>query len=117
MEMSMNKIRLVCLVVALFAYVVAVASTIAAHAAAGRSASSEARRTTLNLEIDSRATATLTRVASLETGNLPKPWPAPIGHRQPRAADVVTSTPDSPDFLDRENASVDRRIRGVCVGC
>jgi hypothetical protein len=117
MEISMSRIGFVCLVVALFAYVMAVAATIAAHAAADRSASSQSRQTTLNLEIESRVGATLTRVASLETGNLPKPWPAPIGHRQPRAVDVVTSTSDSPDFLDRENASVDRRIRGVCIGC
>ena len=115
METFMSKIRLVCLVIAMFAYVVAVASTIAAHASGGRTAPLQPRQTTLNLE--SRTSATLTRVASLETGNLSKPWPAPIGHRQPRAADVATSTPDAADFLDRENASVDRRIRGVCIGC
>lgn len=46
-----------------------------------------------------------------------RPWSAPVGHRQPRAADAMTPTPNSPDFLDQENASVDRKIKGVCVGC
>lgn len=48
---------------------------------------------------------------------LSKPWPAPVGHRQPRAADLIELTPGSPDSLDQENASVDRKIQGICRGC
>jgi hypothetical protein len=48
---------------------------------------------------------------------LAKPWPAPTGHRQPRAADVIELTPGSPDPLDQENASIDRKIQGICRGC
>ena len=46
-----------------------------------------------------------------------RPWTAPVGHRQPRAADVPTSTSVSQYVLDQEDANVDRRIRGVCRGC
>jgi hypothetical protein len=49
---------------------------------------------------------------------LSKPWPAPVGHRQPRATDLIKlMAPDSQDSLDQENASVDRKIQGVCRGC
>ena len=44
-----------------------------------------------------------------------RPWSAPVGHRQPRAADVPTST--SLSVLDQEDADVDRKISGVCTGC
>jgi hypothetical protein len=46
-----------------------------------------------------------------------RPWSAPVGHRQPRAADVPTSTSVSQYFLDQEDANVDRMISGVCRGC
>ena len=46
-----------------------------------------------------------------------RPWSAPVGHRQPRAADVPTSTSVSQYVLDQEDANVDRKIRGVCRGC
>ena len=45
--------------------------------------------------------------------------PAPVGHRQPRASDV----PDeknlgSPtDFLARENATLDKKLKSICRGC
>jgi hypothetical protein len=41
-------------------------------------------------------------------------WSAPIGHRQPRAADVPAS---ANVHIDPEDAIVDRKIRGVCRGC
>ncbi len=44
-----------------------------------------------------------------------RPWSAPVGHRQPRAADVPTS--DSLSVLDQEDADVDRKISSVCRGC
>jgi hypothetical protein len=46
-----------------------------------------------------------------------RPWSAPVGHRQPRAADVPTSTSASLQTLDQEDANVDRRISNVCRGC
>jgi hypothetical protein len=46
-----------------------------------------------------------------------RPWSAPVGHRQPRAADVPTSTSVSQSFLDQEDAIIDRKISGICRGC
>lgn len=46
-----------------------------------------------------------------------KPWTAPIGHRQPHAADVPATTMGPLDFLDQEDANVDRKISGICRGC
>ena len=43
-----------------------------------------------------------------------RPWSAPVGHRQPRAADVPASA-NVP--IDPEDAIVDRKIKGVCRGC
>ena len=42
------------------------------------------------------------------------PWPAPVGHRQPHAADV--SAPPSSPTLDPEDGNVDR-ISNICRGC
>jgi hypothetical protein len=46
-----------------------------------------------------------------------RPWTAPVGHRQPRAAYVPTSTSVSQYVLDPEDANVDRKISGICRGC
>jgi hypothetical protein len=46
-----------------------------------------------------------------------RPWSAPVGHRQPRVADVPISTSGSQSFLDQEDAIVDRKISGICRGC
>lgn len=46
-----------------------------------------------------------------------KPWTAPVGHRQPHAADIPATTMGPLDFLDREDADVDRKIAGICRGC
>ena len=46
-----------------------------------------------------------------------RPWSAPVGHRQPRAADVRASTSASEQILDQEDANVDRKISNVCRGC
>jgi hypothetical protein len=46
-----------------------------------------------------------------------KPWSAPVGHRQPQAADVPASPSPSEQTLDQEDANVDRVIRGICRGC
>jgi hypothetical protein len=46
-----------------------------------------------------------------------RPWSAPVGHRQPRAADVPASISASQEILDQEDANVDRKIGNVCRGC
>jgi hypothetical protein len=43
-----------------------------------------------------------------------RPWSAPVGHRQPRVADVPAS---ATVHIDPEDAIVDRKIKGVCRGC
>ncbi|MET4802236.1 hypothetical protein [Bradyrhizobium sp. LB11.1] len=54
-------------------------------------------------------------VAGRETTT--RPWTAPIGHRQPHAADVPATTTGMQDLRDQEDASVDRKISGICRGC
>jgi hypothetical protein len=50
-----------------------------------------------------------------ETSTLP--WSAPVGHRQPQAADVISSTLlFDLDILD-DNARIDRLVNGICRGC
>ncbi len=47
------------------------------------------------------------------------PWPAPVGHRQPRV-DQVPSENDlnNPnDAIGREDAALDRKLRSICRGC
>jgi hypothetical protein len=46
-------------------------------------------------------------------------WLAPVGHRQPRAADIPSSgsEPKALSSLDQENAIVDRKINSICRGC
>lgn len=46
-----------------------------------------------------------------------KPWSAPVGHRQPQAADIPLSTSSFEQTLDEENARIDRIVRGICRGC
>jgi hypothetical protein len=46
-------------------------------------------------------------------------WPAPTGHRQPRA-DQVPSEKDLSDpntAVNREDAALDRSIKSICRGC
>ena len=45
------------------------------------------------------------------------PWTAPVGHRQPHASDIPATTMGPQDFLDQEDANVDRKISGICRGC
>jgi hypothetical protein len=46
-----------------------------------------------------------------------RPWSAPVGHHQPRAADLSASTSASQRIFDQEDANVDRIVRSVCRGC
>jgi hypothetical protein len=50
-----------------------------------------------------------------ETAN--RPWSAPVGHRQPRSADIPASTSAPQQIIDQEDAIVDRKIKGICRGC
>jgi uncharacterized protein YcnI len=47
------------------------------------------------------------------------PNEAPVGHRQPRADQVPSEknlmNPNDP--VNRENAELDRKIKGICRGC
>ena len=47
------------------------------------------------------------------------PREAPLGHRQPRASDLPQDkNPNDPnDLLSKENALLDRKIKGICRGC
>ncbi len=44
---------------------------------------------------------------------------APVGHRQPRADQVPSekNLMDPNDLVNRENAALDRIIKGICRGC
>jgi len=44
---------------------------------------------------------------------------APVGHRQPRADQVPSekNLMDPNDPVNRENAALDRMIKGICRGC
>ena len=63
--------------------------------------------------------------AIAQTGNQPSaspkqgPWPAPVGHRQPRVDQVPPeknlSDPNNP--VNREDAALDRSIKSICRGC
>ncbi|HET7886863.1 MAG TPA: hypothetical protein VFL62_11600 [Bradyrhizobium sp.] len=45
------------------------------------------------------------------------PWPAPVGHRQPRADEVPQGKDAAADKEKREDAELDRRIKSICRGC
>jgi hypothetical protein len=44
---------------------------------------------------------------------------APVGHRQPRAADLSSqkNNTDPNDPLSKENALLDKKIKSICRGC
>jgi hypothetical protein len=45
---------------------------------------------------------------------------APVGHRQPRADQVPSEknqVGDPNDPINRENAALDRMVKGICRGC
>jgi hypothetical protein len=63
------------------------------------------------------AMAIITPVLAAGHETATKPWSAPVGHRQPRASDIPTSTSASQQTLDQEDADVDRKISNVCRGC
>ncbi|QUS39890.1 hypothetical protein RPMA_14370 [Tardiphaga alba] len=49
------------------------------------------------------------------SGNVPD---APIGHRQPRPADLPPETgKNNPDRIDAQDRELDRMIKNICKGC
>ena len=66
---------------------------------------------------DGNLTASAPFIPALKRGQetTTRPWSAPVGHRQPRVADVPTSA--SRQRLDDEDANVDGKINGICRGC
>jgi hypothetical protein len=45
-------------------------------------------------------------------------WPAPTGHRQPRADQVPQENSTSADAaMKREDAALDRKLKSICRGC
>ena len=59
-----------------------------------------------------------TSTGSTVNGNIPE---APIGHRQPRAGDLPQTSGNEKDLssdpLAKENAKLDKTIKGICRGC
>jgi hypothetical protein len=64
---------------------------------------------------------TISSTAIAQTGNSSSgkqgPWPAPVGHRQPRADQVPQGKDAAADAEKREDAELDRRIKSICRGC
>ena len=46
-----------------------------------------------------------------------RPWSAPVGHHQPRLAEVPASASSFEEFFEDEDARVDRIVRNICRGC
>ena len=64
--------------------------------------------------------------AIAQTGNHPGatsrqggPWPAPVGHRQPRVDQVPNekNVGDPNNMVNREDAALDKSIKSICRGC
>jgi hypothetical protein len=79
--------------------------------------STPSRRRVSRGTADAMALAPSFRPSMVGKETTTRPWSAPLGHRQPRAADVPTSTSASQYVLDQEDANVDRKISGICQGC
>jgi hypothetical protein len=46
------------------------------------------------------------------------PWPAPVGHRQPRLDQVPDTSGNANDAAaKRDDAELDRKIKSICRGC
>ena len=57
---------------------------------------------------------------STNSGQQLLPDAAPVGHRQPRADQVPSEKNlmgDPNDPINRENAALDRMVKGICRGC
>jgi hypothetical protein len=78
--------------------------------------------TTIALTLLSGATLAMAQNQGAgSSGAASSPIPqAPVGHRQPRADQVPSekrNLTNPNDALDKENAILDRKIKGICRGC
>ena len=75
--------------------------------------------TALLILIGSPAAIAQTGTGGSSTAAKNPPREAPVGHRQPRAGDVPPekNLNDPNDLLSKENALLDRKIKGICRGC
>ena len=46
--------------------------------------------------------------------NIPQ---APVGHRQPAAADIPEQRTRADEMLDKLNRDLDKKLRSICRGC
>jgi len=65
---------------------------------------------------------TIGPAAVAQTGNSSSgkqgPWPAPVGHRQPRVDQVPSEKDNSAAAQEkRDDAELDRKIKSICRGC
>lgn len=61
---------------------------------------------------------TQSRDPSVGTGNVDRAVPeAPVGHRQPRAADVPKNTMEDSWMRFDQDPKLQRALKGVCRGC
>lgn len=44
------------------------------------------------------------------------PWPAPVGHRQPRVNELPPENNPN-DAIKREDSALDRKLKSICRGC
>jgi hypothetical protein len=73
----------------------------------------------LGLSMAAAAPDALAREQAAGTGAIGATvWPAPVGHRQPRAADIPAATTKhaSDAEQERRDRALDRRLR-ICRGC
>jgi len=74
---------------------------------------------TATLLLLTAGSAGIAQTATNPSSDKQGPWPAPVGHRQPRA-DQVPSEKDlnNPNSAaNREDAALDRKIKSICRGC
>jgi hypothetical protein len=63
--------------------------------------------------------AAIAQTGTSSSSDKQSPWPAPVGHRQPRADQVPSekdlNNPNNP--ANREDAALDKKIKSICRGC
>ena len=74
---------------------------------------------TLLFLVTSSTAIAQTGTGSSSSSDKQSPWPAPVGHRQPRADQVPSekdiNNPNNP--ANREDAALDKKIKSICRGC
>ena len=60
-----------------------------------------------------------TRTGANPSSEKQLPWPAPVGHRQPRVDQVPpeNGAGNPKDPVKDEDATLDRKIKSICRGC